>query len=101
MINFSYTFCPFSRIFKKGVCQKTSYSDQEVLNFSKGEVKLIDYQLQQYRILPQLANAFVFWFAAKKIRQTYQNMQNDIVNGKVRQKNNKFANTKVLIAKIQ
>ncbi|VDN51641.1 unnamed protein product [Dracunculus medinensis] len=47
---------------------------------NKGEVKLIDYQLQQYRILPQLANAFVFWFAAKKIRQTYQNMQNDIID---------------------
>lgn len=39
--------------------------------FRKGEVKILDYTTQQYRILPQLARAFCFVLAGEYIRNLY------------------------------
>uniref|UniRef100_A0AAF5D072 Acyl-coenzyme A oxidase n=1 Tax=Strongyloides stercoralis TaxID=6248 RepID=A0AAF5D072_STRER len=40
---------------------------------SKGEVQIIDYQTQQYRIFPQISRAFAFLLAASEIRDMYLN----------------------------
>ncbi|VDN27063.1 unnamed protein product [Cylicostephanus goldi] len=36
-----------------------------------GEVQILDYQTQQFRLFPQLARAFAFMFAAYEIRDLY------------------------------
>jgi len=42
----------------------------------KGEVKILDYTTQQYRILPQLSRSFCFMFSGEFIREMYfKNMQ--------------------------
>uniref|UniRef100_A0A0K0F327 Acyl-coenzyme A oxidase n=1 Tax=Strongyloides venezuelensis TaxID=75913 RepID=A0A0K0F327_STRVS len=40
---------------------------------NKGEVQIMDYQTQQYRIFPQIARAFAFLLAASEIRDMYLN----------------------------
>lgn len=40
-------------------------------SFSEGEVQILDYRTQQYRLLPQLARSFAFLFAGYEIRATY------------------------------
>ncbi|CEF61972.1 Peroxisomal acyl-coenzyme A oxidase 2 [Strongyloides ratti] len=40
---------------------------------NKGEIQIIDYQTQQYRIFPQIARAFAFLLAASEIRDMYLN----------------------------
>lgn len=39
--------------------------------FSAGEVKVIDYQTQQWRLFPQLSKAFAFLFAGNYVRDLY------------------------------
>ncbi|KHN85811.1 putative peroxisomal acyl-coenzyme A oxidase [Toxocara canis] len=36
-----------------------------------GEVKVLEYQTQQYRLFPQLARAYACWFAGKRIMTLY------------------------------
>jgi acyl-CoA oxidase len=52
-------------------------------DFSKNEVKILDYQTQQYRILPQLARAFSFCLTGLKTRQLYFKVMEDIKRGDV------------------
>uniref|UniRef100_A0A1I7YEX9 Acyl-CoA_dh_1 domain-containing protein n=1 Tax=Steinernema glaseri TaxID=37863 RepID=A0A1I7YEX9_9BILA len=44
---------------------------QGELKPENGEVQILDYQTQQYRLLPQLAKALVFLFAASEVRDLY------------------------------
>uniref|UniRef100_A0A914UL59 Acyl-coenzyme A oxidase N-terminal domain-containing protein n=1 Tax=Plectus sambesii TaxID=2011161 RepID=A0A914UL59_9BILA len=37
----------------------------------QGEVKVLDYQTQQYRIFPQMAKAYAYIFASTKVRDMY------------------------------
>ncbi|KAF8384910.1 hypothetical protein PRIPAC_74052 [Pristionchus pacificus] len=44
---------------------------QGEINEGEGEVQILDYRTQQYRLLPQLARSFAFLFAGYEIRATY------------------------------
>jgi len=39
--------------------------------FSTGEVKIIDYQTQQHRIIPHVAQTFAYYLAGRKLYETY------------------------------
>ncbi|CAL4111558.1 unnamed protein product, partial [Meganyctiphanes norvegica] len=45
------------------------------------EVKIMEYQTQQFKILPQIATVFAQWFAAHAVRQTYATVQDEIDQG--------------------
>ncbi|CAI4228786.1 unnamed protein product [Auanema sp. JU1783] len=49
----------------------------------EGEVQIIDYQTQQYRIFPQLARAYAFIFAAYEIRDLYMQLTEQLIEGNV------------------
>ncbi len=40
----------------------------------RGEVRLLDYQTQQYRLFPQVARSLAFLFAAQKVRDLYMHV---------------------------
>lgn len=73
--NIEYTkFCKRTTFFMK------SWSLHKILKFnletkfeifSGKEVQILDYQTQQYRIIPQLARTLAFLFAANEIRDLY------------------------------
>ncbi|ETN75635.1 acyl-CoA dehydrogenase, middle domain protein [Necator americanus] len=46
-----------------------------------GEVQILDYQTQQFRLLPQLARAFAFMFAAYEIRDLYMKVTEQLTQG--------------------
>nr|CDJ82827.1 Acyl-CoA oxidase dehydrogenase and Acyl-CoA oxidase domain containing protein [Haemonchus contortus] len=48
-----------------------------------GEVKILEYQTQQYRLLPQLARAYAFSFTGRAVRDLYLRVQKDVAKGKV------------------
>ncbi|VDL80868.1 unnamed protein product [Nippostrongylus brasiliensis] len=48
-----------------------------------GEVQILDYQTQQFRIFPQLARAFAFMFAAYEIRDLYMKVTEQLTHGNV------------------
>lgn len=48
-----------------------------------GEVQILDYQTQQFRLLPQLARAFAFMFAAYEIRDMYMKVTEQLTHGNV------------------
>ncbi|CAJ0596334.1 unnamed protein product [Cylicocyclus nassatus] len=48
-----------------------------------GEVKILDYQTQQYRLLPQLARTFAFLFTGQAVKNIYMRVQKDMAKGKV------------------
>jgi acyl-CoA oxidase len=48
----------------------------------KEEVKVMEYQTQQYRILPQLARAYCFQFAGHYSRDLYNQVMQDVKEGK-------------------
>ncbi|KAK5985637.1 hypothetical protein GCK32_008186 [Trichostrongylus colubriformis] len=48
-----------------------------------GEVQILDYQTQQFRLLPQLARAFAFMFAAYEIRDLYMKVTEQLTHGNV------------------
>ena len=41
----------------------------------------MDYQTQQYKLLPQLASAYAFYFAGLKMRETYFTLNYEIQQG--------------------
>jgi acyl-CoA oxidase len=53
--------------------------------FRTGEVKVLDYQTQQYRIFPQIARGVAFRLSGSYIIQLYMQTMKDIKNGDVRQ----------------
>ncbi|KHJ96559.1 Acyl-CoA oxidase [Oesophagostomum dentatum] len=48
-----------------------------------GEVKILDYQTQQYRLFPQLARIFAFMFTGHSVKNIYMRVQRDVAKGKV------------------
>ncbi|EPB69218.1 acyl-CoA dehydrogenase, middle domain protein [Ancylostoma ceylanicum] len=46
-----------------------------------GEVQILDYQTQQFRLLPQLARSFAFMFAAYEIRDLYMKVTEQLADG--------------------
>ncbi|KAI6173064.1 Acyl-CoA oxidase dehydrogenase and Acyl-CoA oxidase domain containing protein [Aphelenchoides besseyi] len=48
-----------------------------------GEVKILDYTTQQYRVLPQLARAFNFCLVGLKTRRLYFKVMDDVRNGDI------------------
>lgn len=51
----------------------------------QGEVKLLDYQTQQYRLFPELAKVYAFLFAGYHLRQIYGEISTQIQKGDVDQ----------------
>ncbi|KAI1722987.1 acyl-CoA oxidase domain-containing protein [Ditylenchus destructor] len=49
----------------------------------KGEVKILDYQTQQFRLFPQLARTFAFFFAGAYIRELYASTMQGVGTGDV------------------
>lgn len=49
--------------------------------FSSKEVQILDYRTQQYRILPYLAQSFVFLFAATEVKDLYMRVLFDLTSG--------------------
>ncbi|UMM39462.1 hypothetical protein L5515_016514 [Caenorhabditis briggsae] len=47
----------------------------------KGEVQIIDYQTQQFRVFPQMARAFAFMAAATEIRDLYMTVTEQLTHG--------------------
>ena len=41
----------------------------------------MDYQTQQYKLLPMLASAYAFWFAGKEMRDIYFQINYEIQQG--------------------
>ncbi|GMR33208.1 hypothetical protein PMAYCL1PPCAC_03403, partial [Pristionchus mayeri] len=56
---------------------------QGEINEGAGEVQVIDYRTQQFRLLPQLARAFAFLFAAYEIKTLYMSVTEQIGTGNV------------------
>ncbi|KAF8385054.1 acox-1.6 [Pristionchus pacificus] len=54
---------------------------QGEINEGAGEVQVIDYRTQQFRLLPQLARAFAFLFAAYEIKTLYMLVTEQIGDG--------------------
>ncbi|GMT02810.1 hypothetical protein PENTCL1PPCAC_24984, partial [Pristionchus entomophagus] len=54
---------------------------QGEINEGAGEVQVIDYRTQQFRLLPQLARAFAFLFAAYEIKTLYLDVTEQIGSG--------------------
>ncbi|VDP21223.1 unnamed protein product [Heligmosomoides polygyrus] len=50
---------------------------------SNGEVKILEYQTQQHRLLPQLARSYAFIFTGRAVREYYHKVQKDVARGKV------------------
>ncbi|KAK6048168.1 hypothetical protein COOONC_14327 [Cooperia oncophora] len=49
----------------------------------EGEVKILDYQTQQHRLLPQLARAYAFTFTGRAVSDMYMRVRKDVFLGKV------------------
>ncbi|VDM36834.1 unnamed protein product [Toxocara canis] len=46
-----------------------------------GEVQILDYRTQQYRVMPQLAKALVFLFAATQVKELFQKVTAQLTGG--------------------
>lgn len=53
-------------------------------NFSTGEVKILDYQTQRWRLFPQLARAFAFLFAGNSVRELYYSVFKNVNDDQVK-----------------
>ncbi|KHJ93342.1 hypothetical protein OESDEN_06749 [Oesophagostomum dentatum] len=65
-------------------CIATRYSAirrQGEIKEGSGEVQILDYQTQQFRVFPQLARAFAFMFAAYEIRDLYKEVTEQLNHG--------------------
>ncbi|GMT34858.1 hypothetical protein PFISCL1PPCAC_26155, partial [Pristionchus fissidentatus] len=51
---------------------------QGEINEGEGEVQILDYRTQQYRLLPQLARSFAFLFAAYEVKALYYEVTKQI-----------------------
>ncbi|XP_068940340.1 peroxisomal acyl-coenzyme A oxidase 2 [Petaurus breviceps papuanus] len=54
---------------------------QSKIKPSEPEVKILDYQTQQEKLLPQLARAYAFHFIDKSIKEFFQKSYQEILNG--------------------
>ncbi len=64
----------YSAVRRQGEIIPGYVSDKLVMTsvfYSEGEVKVLDYQTQQYRILPALARAYAFLFSGFQVRDMY------------------------------
>ena len=52
---------------------------------SEDEAQVLDYQTQQYKLLPLLAAAYAYWFSGLKMRDTYF-----LLNDQIQQGNTEF-----------
>lgn len=52
-----------------------------VVCFSEPEPQILEYKTQQYKLFPQLASAYAFWFAGLKMRETYFMLNYEIQQG--------------------
>jgi hypothetical protein len=75
----------FSCVRRQGMIGHRLVSNQltYILIFSKDEVKILDYQTQQYRILSQLARALSFCLTGLKARQLYFKVMEEVKHGNV------------------
>ncbi|KAL6733016.1 hypothetical protein Aduo_003711 [Ancylostoma duodenale] len=48
-----------------------------------GEVKILEYQTQQHRLLPQLARAYAFLFTGRAVKNVHARVDKDVAKGKV------------------
>jgi len=48
-----------------------------------GEVKLLDYQTQQYRIFPEIAKAYAFYFAGMYLERFHKKISTQVLQGDV------------------
>lgn len=46
-------------------------------------MKLLDYQTQQYRIFPEIAKSYAFYFAGTYLRKIYENISAQVSQGDV------------------
>ena len=44
---------------------------------------MLDYQTQQFRLFPQLAKAYAYYFAGQRVRQTYETVTEQLKTGNV------------------
>jgi len=49
---------------------------------SVDEPQIIEHQMQQYKLFPLLAAAYAYWITGTKMRDSYFEMENDILEGK-------------------
>uniref|UniRef100_A0A915C0U5 Acyl-coenzyme A oxidase n=1 Tax=Parascaris univalens TaxID=6257 RepID=A0A915C0U5_PARUN len=54
---------------------------QGEITAGSGEVQILDYRTQQYRIMPQFAKALVFLFAATQVKELFQKVSAQITGG--------------------
>ncbi|KAI6224340.1 Acyl-CoA oxidase dehydrogenase and Acyl-CoA oxidase domain containing protein [Aphelenchoides fujianensis] len=75
----------YSCIRRQGEVEPGQVAKEERLNewvvCRKGEVKILDYTTQQFRVLPQLARAFNFCLVGLKVRQLYFKVMDDVKKG--------------------
>ncbi|KAE9416436.1 hypothetical protein Angca_009133 [Angiostrongylus cantonensis] len=70
----------------EAVCIAIRYSAirrQGEIEPGAGEVQILDYQTQQFRLFPQLARAFAFMFAAYEIRDLHTKVSEQVTEGNV------------------
>ncbi|CAL4142729.1 unnamed protein product [Meganyctiphanes norvegica] len=54
---------------------------QSELEVGEAEPQIIEYQTQQYKVLPMIASVYAIWFAADTLRHTYMEVQKNINKG--------------------
>lgn len=54
---------------------------QSELKPGEPEPQILEYKTQQYKLFPQLASAYAFWFAGLKMRETYFMLNYEIQQG--------------------
>lgn len=59
-----------------------TYFHQYIL-FRRGEAKLLDYQTQQYRLIPEIVKSYAFLFAGKHLLQMYTDVSAKVKKGDV------------------
>ena len=52
------------------------------LCFSSLEPQVIDFQTQQYKVLPVIATAYAYWFCGQALMQTFYKFQDDMKSNK-------------------
>lgn len=50
-------------------------------SYRQGEVKLLDYQTQQYRLFPEIAKTYAFYFAGVYLRKIYKEISAQVKQG--------------------
>ncbi|CAJ0595672.1 unnamed protein product [Cylicocyclus nassatus] len=71
----------YSKVKKDGTFVAPKHSKLGYGTMVSGEVQILDYQTQQFRLFPQLARAFAFMFAAYEIRDLYMKVTEQLTYG--------------------